>query len=204
MIMVVGVGVAARVIHCELQPQKPPQKVGPGDYYAPAGPDQVKVVLQPRLCTLRSYAPDRGGVIRTTTTVQRSSSSPKEVLELSPFLENLYEYIESTKNSQDFEILTGRLAMMVFATIIGVELATGNSVFKKMDVQGIAEGVGACFAAVTCAAAFAYSSSARKRVGRIFTISCNAFIDALIDNIVDGLFYDEDPDDRSNNEEIDL
>lgn len=173
------------------------------------GPDQVKVVLQPRLCTLRSYAPDRGGVIRT---VPRSSpkveggvggGAAAEELELSPFLENLYEYIESTKKSQDFEILTGRLAMMVFAATIGVELATGNSVFKKMDLQGIAQGIGACLVAVACAAGFAYSSSARKRVGRIFTISCNAFIDALIDNIVDGLFYDSELDDRSD-DKIDL
>ena len=109
---------AARVIHCELQAPKPPPQPKVAVDSSSTGPDQVKVVLQPRLCTLRSYAPDRGGVIRTAP-----RSSPKveggmdggaaaEDLELSPFLENLYEYIESTKKSQDFEILSGRLAMV--------------------------------------------------------------------------------------------
>lgn len=90
----------------------------------------------------------------------------------------------------------------MFAATIGAELATGNSVFKKMDVQGITEGLGACMAAVTCAAAFAYSSNARKKVGRIFTISCNAFIDTLVDNIIDGLFYENDEDDQSNDSNL--
>ncbi|KAL2907224.1 Stress enhanced protein 2 chloroplastic [Bienertia sinuspersici] len=67
-----------------------------------------------------------------------------------------------------------------------------------MDIQGIAEGLGACLVAVSCAAGFAYSSNTRKKVGRIFTISCNAFIDALIDNIIDGLFYEDDENDSSN------
>lgn len=88
----------------------------------------------------------------------------------------------------------------MFAATIGAELATGNSVFKKMDIEGIAEGLGACLAAITCAAGFAYSSSARKKVSRIFNVSCNAFIDALVDNIVDGLFYENEEDNEPSND----
>lgn len=199
----------AHVVHCELQPpRQAPIRLGPD---STSSPDQAKIVLQPRLCTLRSYASDRGsGVIRTTVNKSKDGGGggggvngiAEEEELLSPFLSNLYEYIESSKKSHDFEIITGRLAMIVFAATIGAELATGNSVFKKMDVEGLAEGLGACMAAVTCAAAFAYSSSARKRVGRIFTISCCAFIDALIDNIIDGLFYENDEDDQSNDSNL--
>lgn len=78
-----------------------------------------------------------------------------------------------------------------------VELVTGNSVFRKMDVQGIAEAGGVCLGAVTCAALFAWISSARSRVGRFFTIGCNTFIDSLIDQIVDGLFYGSELNDWS-------
>ncbi|KAL9241482.1 hypothetical protein vseg_015592 [Gypsophila vaccaria] len=187
-----------RVIHCEIQPPVPKQQAAASPRLGSESSDQVKIMLQPRLCTLRSYAPSpRGlGVIKTLT---RSKDYGGDVGVggeelMSPFFANLYEYIESSKKSQDFEIITGRLAMIVFAATIGVELATGNSVFKKMDVQGLTEGLGACLASVACAAAFAYSSSARKRVGTIFTLSYNAFIDTLIDNIIDGLFYEDDDD----------
>ncbi|GMH06643.1 hypothetical protein Nepgr_008483 [Nepenthes gracilis] len=175
---------SARAILCELQSQKPaiPPRVRPVD----SSPEKVKIVLQPRLCTLRSYASDRGGVIRT----RRNGDDGGD--DLSPFLVNLYEYIESSKKSHDFEIISGRLAMLVFAATIGVEFVTGNSVFRKMDFQGIAEAAGVCLGAVTCAAIFAWFSSARSKVGRIFTLSCNSFIDSLIDNIVDGLFYESE------------
>lgn len=64
-----------------------------------------KIVLQPRLCTLRSYSSDRlsTAVIRT----RRDSSG-----EASPFFETLSKYIESSKKSHDFEIISGRLAMV--------------------------------------------------------------------------------------------
>ncbi|CAK9142271.1 unnamed protein product [Ilex paraguariensis] len=80
---------------------------------------------------------------------------------------------------------------------VAMEVVTGNSLFRKMDVQGIAEAAGVCLGAITCAAMFAWFSSARSRVGRIFTLSCNTFIDSLIEQIVDGLFYDGEPSDRS-------
>lgn len=86
---------------------------------------------------------------------------------------------------------------IVFAATVTMEVVTGNSLFRKMELEGIEEAVGVCLGAVTLAAIFAFSSNARSRVGRIFTISCNTFIDSLIDQIVDGLFYENDPGDWS-------
>ena len=67
-----------------------------------SSPDNLKIVLQPRLCTLRSYGPDRSGVIK-----MRGDGD-----DVSPFFATLSEYIESSKKSQDFEIISGRLAMV--------------------------------------------------------------------------------------------
>lgn len=86
---------------------------------------------------------------------------------------------------------------IVFAATVTTEAVTGNSLFRKMDVQGIAEAAGLCLGAVTCAAVFAWFSSARNRVGRIFTLGCNSLIDSLIDQIVDGLFYESELSDWS-------
>ncbi|CBI21502.3 hypothetical protein VitviT2T_011110 [Vitis vinifera] len=161
----------------------PAQKLRASD----SSPDNLKIVLQPRLCTLRSYGPDRSGVIKTR----------RDGDDVSPFFATLSEYIESSKKSQDFEIISGRLAMIVFAATVTMEMVTGNSLFRKMDLQGIAEAGGVCVGAVACAAVFAWFSSARNRVGRIFTISCNTFIDSLIDRIIDGLFYESESNDWS-------
>lgn len=62
----------------------------------------AKIVLQPRVCTLRSYGGDRGGVIR--------AAGEDDV---SRFFEILSDYVESSKKSHDFEIMSGRLAMVI-------------------------------------------------------------------------------------------
>ncbi|KAK7358916.1 hypothetical protein VNO77_00857 [Canavalia gladiata] len=185
---------ATRVTHCQLRSGRPAVRAreqgGPVQVtipkLKPAEADQgtnTNIVLQPRLCTLRSYGSDRVGVIKT-----RKEGGD----DVSPFFATLSEYIESSKKSHDFEIISGRLAMLVFAATVTMEVVTGNSVFRKMDIEGITEAGGVCLGAVTCAALFAWFSSARNRVGRIFTVSCNAFIDSVIDQIVDGLFYDNE------------
>lgn len=108
----------ARAIHCELLSNKPsgansrrelggqvsvsvpvPRSVKVGE------PENGKIVLQPRLCTLRSYGSDRGGVLMKTRREQQCD-------EVSPFFETLSDYIENTKKSQDLEIISGRLAMV--------------------------------------------------------------------------------------------
>lgn len=190
---------AARVTNCELRPPKVsssrsrPRKPGPVQFSVskpkPTEPEgaNTNIVLQPRLCTLRSYGSDPVGAIIKT----RKEEDMQVTDDVSSFFATLSEYIESSKKSQDFEIISGRLAMMVFAATVTVELVTGNSVFRKMDIAGITEAGGICLGAVTMAAMFAWFSSARTRVDRIFTVSYNSFIDSLIDQIVDGLFYDD-------------
>ncbi|XP_061343774.1 stress enhanced protein 2, chloroplastic [Gastrolobium bilobum] len=189
---------AMRVAHCELRSARPTarprEKSGPVQVSIPkpkpaeGEATNTNILLQPRLCTLRSYGSDRIGVMKT-----RKQGSD----DVSSFFATLSEYIESSKKSHDFEIISGRLAMMVFAATVTMEMVTGSSVFRKMDVAGITEAGGVCLGAVTCAALFAWFSSARNRVGRIFTVSYNAFIDSVIDQIVDGLFYESEPSDWS-------
>ncbi|KAL6993092.1 Septin-6 [Sarracenia purpurea var. burkii] len=183
---------AARLLFCELQSAKPAvtvpvqvQRVR-GSELSPTS-DNVKIVLQPRLCTLRSYGSDRVGVIKS-----RKDGGNGDDGSVSSFFATLSDYIESSKKSQDIETISGRLAMIVFAATVTTEEFTGNSLFRKMDVEGIAEAVAVCLGAVACAAVFAWFSSARNRVGRIFTGGRNAFIDSLIDQIVDGLFYESE------------
>ncbi|GKV12119.1 hypothetical protein SLEP1_g23310 [Rubroshorea leprosula] len=186
----------AGAIRCEL-PSAKPAVLRKETASGPAPVQRVKlgeaengkIVLQPRLCTLRSYGSDRGGVMRT----RRDGGAD----EGSPFFETLSEYIESSKKSHDFEIISGRLAMVVFAATVTTEIVTGDSVFRKMDVQGIEETIGVYVGAMISAAIFAWLSSARDRVGKIFTVSCNAVIDSLIDQIVDGLFYESELSDWS-------
>ncbi|XP_058084472.1 stress enhanced protein 2, chloroplastic [Magnolia sinica] len=184
---------AARAIFCELIQQKSPlsrresaiPRLKAADSSSSSS-ESAKIILQPRVCTLRSYGSGRDGLIRT-----------RPDADVSPFFASLSDYIENSKNSQDFETISGRLAMVVFAGAVTVEVVTGNSLFRKMDLQAIAEASGVCFAAVVCAAAFAWISSARTRVGRIFTVRCNTFVDSLVDNIVDGLFYESELSDWS-------
>ncbi|KAI0494684.1 hypothetical protein KFK09_024827 [Dendrobium nobile] len=148
---------------------------------ADLSPASGKIILQPRLCTLRSY-----GSGKIPTPVKNSSSNTTF------FFASLADYVESARKSHDFEIVSGRLAMIAFAAAVGVEFVTGNSLFKKLNVEEIAEAAGICLAVVTSAAVFAWFSSARARIGQILNLSCNTFVDSLVDNIIDGLFYEND------------
>jgi len=89
------------------------------------------------------------------------------------------------------------LLQVAFAAAVAVELTTGSSLFKKLDTMEIEEAAGLCVAVVACAAAFAWASSARTRIGQMFTLGCNAFVDSLIDNIVEALFSESELQDWS-------
>ncbi|KAM7276118.1 hypothetical protein ACFE04_017984 [Oxalis oulophora] len=187
-----------RTLHCSLEKPRPsvPVKPEPTNLIIQRGNNNNnnkllennnigKIVLQPRLCTLRSYGP---GVMMKTRKVDVDGGDVFQAS--SAFFETLSEYIESTRKSRDFETISGRFAMIVFAATVTRELVTGNSVFSKLDIQGLAEAAGLCIGAVAFAAVFAWLSSARNRVGSMFIVSYNTFIDTLVDQIVDGLFYE--------------
>ncbi|KAD7478428.1 hypothetical protein E3N88_01564 [Mikania micrantha] len=196
-------------------PSLPVQKARLANTSSALAADSGKILLQPRVCTLRSYGSDRSGVMK-----MRGMDGDDDN-QVSRFFDMLSEYIESSKKSQDFEIISGRLAMKipedshsspameestrtlesdnpkllppsVVAGTVTMEIVTGNSLFRKTDLQGIEEGAGACLAAIAFAAAFAWFSSARNRVGGVFSVRCNTFIDSLIDQVVDGMFYETD------------
>ncbi|KAG8043636.1 hypothetical protein GUJ93_ZPchr0458g22880 [Zizania palustris] len=177
---------AARAIICEMTPQK----LAPTSSPQTTRRDGRKIVLQPRLCTLRSYSAGSGVVARRRPLAGEEDSGGGSDAGGSPFFASLADYIESTRKSQDFETISGRLAMVVFAAAVAVELTTGNSLFKKLDTMQIEEAAGVCLAVVAGAAGFAWVSSARNRIGQMFTLGCNAFVDSLIDNIVEALFSD--------------
>ncbi|WOL15499.1 stress enhanced protein 2, chloroplastic [Canna indica] len=187
---------AARAITCELGQRRATAAQSKKDPApAPTVPARVrvaeppadggKIVLQPRLCTLRSYGAREGGVMRM------AEQDP------SPFFASLADYIENSRKSYQLEIVSGRLAMVAFAAAVSVEVVTGNSIFKKLDLQQIEEATGVCVAVVACAATFAWISSARTRIGQMITLGCNSFVDSLIDNIVEALFYDSELSDWS-------
>ena len=75
-----------------------------------------KIVLQPRLCTLRSYGSE---MIVAKKDGGRGGDEGSEVELASPFFETLTDYIESSKKSQDFETISGRLAMVKKQTLNG-------------------------------------------------------------------------------------
>ncbi|KAM7523667.1 hypothetical protein LguiA_013569 [Lonicera macranthoides] len=94
-------------------------------------------------------------------------------------------------------LLRGSQNEVVFARMVTTEVITGNTLSRNMDIQGIDEAAGVCLGAVTFAAIFAWFFDARGRVRQIFSI-CYTFINSLIDQIVDGLFYDNELSDWSN------
>lgn len=111
---------AARSVRCQLQSREPaaarrdpmtgvPVSVPRTKQSAGESSSEVgKIMLQPRLCTLRSYGPDRRPVGSTATIKTRRGGCDVAP----PFFETLSEYIESSKKSHDFEIISGRLAMV--------------------------------------------------------------------------------------------
>lgn len=97
----------ARAIVCELGQKQQQQLQSKKDLAMPTRgrlPEPPveggKIVLQPRLCTLRWYGVRDAGVMRR---VERDTS---------PFFASLVEYVESSRKSQQFEIVSGRLAMV--------------------------------------------------------------------------------------------
>jgi hypothetical protein len=124
---------ATRVTHCELRPPKStsrtrPEKSGPVQFSIPK-PKPVdsegansNIVLQPRLCTLRSYGSDPiGAVIKTR------KEDTQVTDDVSSFFATLSDYIESSKKSHDFETISGRLAMVTKQNPNIIQTVTNNN-----------------------------------------------------------------------------
>ncbi|MCO5592528.1 hypothetical protein L7F22_046531 [Adiantum nelumboides] len=148
-----------------------------GDLSAP-GLSGSKVILPPRMCSLREFGE---GMISVDSDAKVSS-----------FFELLAANIEFSYKVKDWEILSGRLAMMVFASAVLIEAITGNSVFEKMDPQRLLEICGAIFASVLVAAGFAVALQAKTRVAYTVSKGYKSMMNALIDNVFDSLLFDRE------------
>lgn len=113
----------SRAIVCELgQKQQQPSNRDPalptrGVRLPEPRAEGGKIVLQPRLCTLRSYGGKDAGMMR--------KSSERDA---SPFFVSLADYIESSRKSQQFEIVSGRLAMVCTSNL-------NNSIYSFKKVK---------------------------------------------------------------------
>ena len=104
---------AARGLRCELRRFRTPavrcggdQPLPPAQVTVPKLTKNSKIMLQPRLCTLRSYGSD--------LSVMKTNKDGGGVVddEAMSFFATLSDYIDSSKKSQEFEIVSGRLAMV--------------------------------------------------------------------------------------------
>ncbi|XP_059627447.1 stress enhanced protein 2, chloroplastic-like [Cornus florida] len=103
----------ARPVFCELASQKlavlvPVQRVRTSDVSSASstGTDKVKIMLQPRLCTLRLYGSDQVEMMMKPWREGGDGVDDEggDGVSSSPFFATLSVYIESSKKSQDFEI----------------------------------------------------------------------------------------------------
>uniref|UniRef100_J3N1D9 Uncharacterized protein n=1 Tax=Oryza brachyantha TaxID=4533 RepID=J3N1D9_ORYBR len=101
-------------IICEMMPN---QRAPPSSQQATQRDSgSEKIVLQPRLCTLRSYSAGSGLVARRRLVGEEVIGGGADGAGSSPFFVSLADYIDSTRKSQNFEIISGRLAMVSFAS----------------------------------------------------------------------------------------
>lgn len=91
-----------------------------------------------------------------------------------------------------FETLSGRMAMMAFFFAIGVEIVTGNSIFKGIDVKELMQFAALSGLATLTAAGFAFAWRARSDVASSLSKGALKLVDAAVDNVIDGLFYDDE------------
>lgn len=84
------------------------------------------------------------------------------------------------------------MAMMAFFVAIGIEIVTGNSVFKGIDVKELGQFAALSGVAALTAAGFAFAWRARGDVASSLSKGALKLVDAAVDNVIDGLFYDEE------------
>lgn len=143
----------------------------------------------------------------TKRSPSQSASRPPKFTTLRPFGEagavvmsglegSLFELlaanIEATADLKRFETLSGRMAMMAFFLAIGVEIVTGNSIFKGIDVKELLQFAALAGLATLTAAGFAFAWRARSDVASSLSKGALKLVDAAVDNVIDGLFYDEE------------
>ncbi|KAL2635782.1 hypothetical protein R1flu_007261 [Riccia fluitans] len=132
----------------------------------------------PRFATLRAFGEAGGDGVVTGF----GGTSVFELLAAS---------IEATKQVRNWEVLSGRLAMLALSVAIGVEFFTGNSVFEGVNWVELQGAAALCAVATISAGAFAYAWRAKEDVVYLMSKNYKNMMDSALDNLIDGLFFDE-------------
>lgn len=139
-----------------------------------------RAVQPPRFATLRAFGTAGGqGVV------------VKRGFEGTSVFELIAANIEASKQVKSWEVLSGRLAMLAISVALGVELFTGNSVFKGIDVQNLEAVAALCAVATLSAGGFAFAWRAKSDVVGLMAKGYKDMVESALDNLIDGLFFDE-------------
>lgn len=143
----------------------------------------------PRMCTLRDFSLGPLPVDMSEKSIV--AEAPDATL-----VDLLLASAEASSQAKDFETLSGRVSMMCFAVALGVEYATGSSIFSGIDMSALTGFLGVCFVAVSSMGAYAFASQGKRRASDILASGCNRLVDSAVDCIMEGTFFD-DPQARS-------
>ncbi|BBN03903.1 hypothetical protein MPTK1_3g00500 [Marchantia polymorpha subsp. ruderalis] len=143
-----------------------------------SGKIRNKPVQPPRFATLRAFGEAGGNGVVTGF----GGTSVFELLAAS---------IEASKQVRNWEVLSGRLAMLALSIAIGVEFCTGNSVFEGVNLTELQGAAALCAVATVSAASFAYAWRAKADVVSMMSRNYKTMMDSALDNLIDGLFFDE-------------
>eukprot|EP00270_Netrium_digitus_P016482 TRINITY_DN5920_c0_g1_i6.p1 TRINITY_DN5920_c0_g1~~TRINITY_DN5920_c0_g1_i6.p1 ORF type:complete len:208 (-),score=22.88 TRINITY_DN5920_c0_g1_i6:308-931(-) len=137
----------------------------------------------PRICNLREFS---------ESAAQQSAGLTRDLaaedMSLFPLI---MATVEAGAQAKDFETLSGRLAMIGFATALSCELITVNSVFTGLDVQGLRNILLLSFLAAAGVGGFAFAWRSKRHVADVLSSSTRSFLDSTLDSVIEGAFFDE-------------
>lgn len=153
-----------------------------------AGGSSVNTLDVPRLCTLQEFKEfSEGGEPSMSVARPRGESTSEGV----KFYDLLVANARATVQVENFETLSGRLAMMAFALALGNEFVTGNSVFSGIDVESLFKVMGCCALIALSAAGLAFAKRGKVQVASLLTNSCKNVLDFAVDSVIEGLFFED-------------
>eukprot|EP00270_Netrium_digitus_P016479 TRINITY_DN5920_c0_g1_i1.p1 TRINITY_DN5920_c0_g1~~TRINITY_DN5920_c0_g1_i1.p1 ORF type:complete len:209 (-),score=27.69 TRINITY_DN5920_c0_g1_i1:320-946(-) len=137
----------------------------------------------PRICNLREFS---------ESAAQQSAGLTRDLAaEDMPLSSLIMATVEAGAQAKDFETLSGRLAMIGFATALSCELITVNSVFTGLDVQGLRNILLLSFLAAAGVGGFAFAWRSKRHVADVLSSSTRSFLDSTLDSVIEGAFFDE-------------
>lgn len=143
----------------------------------------------PRLCTLQEFKElsEGGDLLASTSTARRSEPTSNSL----KFYDLLVANARATVQVEDFETLSGRLAMLGLATALGNEFLTGHSLFSGIDVESLGKVLCCCALIAVSAAGLAVAKRGKAQVASLLTTGCKNVVDFAVDRVIEGLFFDD-------------